>query len=220
MLVVTLTLCAFALKIAAHDQYTSHESDARRRLPGARRKCKRLLREAVDDFQSHIVAWCNLIATRDDLVRCLSERYGEAYQFTMSARGFHEHAGSRPPAFAYGDRSGSLRDRVRAELAGVISPEPSFFALRVVEEAIQRFPADPLDKELQAMREEWISQLSAVRRTPDVSSANSRALCRRRARSAAVAHAEQEAGDPGAPYQQVVGGDGEQRARPPRSADT
>ncbi|MEV6155444.1 hypothetical protein AB0L53_34395 [Nonomuraea sp. NPDC052129] len=160
ILIVTLTLCAFALKIAAHDAYASQEFDARWRLRKARRASKRRVREAGADVRRHSVAWSNLSALRDDLISRISERYSEAYQFMMYARGFHEKAGSLPPAFSNTERGSSLRDRVQPELAGVIGPEPEFGALHQVEEAIQRFRPDSLEEELRILREEWIAQLS------------------------------------------------------------
>lgn len=160
ILFVTLTLCAFALKIAAHDAYASQEFDARRRLRKARRTSERRLRAASAVVMCHSVAWSNLSALRDDLVGRISERYSEAYQFMMYARGFHEKAGGLPPTFSNGKRGSSLRDRIQPELAGVIGPEPEFGALHQVEEAIQKYRPGPLEEELRVLREEWIAQLS------------------------------------------------------------
>ncbi|MFF3440740.1 hypothetical protein [Streptosporangium sp. NPDC002721] len=166
ILIVTLTLCALAMKIAAYDPYASEEFDARRRGRTTRLLAAWHLRRTSARVTKHTLAWSDLCALRDDLVSRISERYGDAYQFMMYARGFHEKAGSLPPVFSAGERGPSLRERIQPELTGVVGPEPEFGALRQVEEAIERYQPYPLQEEITRLREHLIAQRSAIPQPP------------------------------------------------------
>ena len=158
ILIVTLTLCALALKIVAYNPLVSEEYRARRRLWRANRVSTRLLRRAGKLVKRHDIAWSDLKALREEMIARIAERYGAAYQFVLYSRGFHDKAGGVPPAFATAGRTDSLRDRVRPELHGVTGPEPEFGALQEVDDALRRFAPEQLAEELQRLREAWVAQ--------------------------------------------------------------
>ncbi|GII94582.1 hypothetical protein [Sinosporangium siamense] len=162
VLVATLTLCALAVKCAAYDPYASEEFAVRWRGRFARLRVARRRRRAGMRVKEHTVAWSDLCALRDSLVSQISEKYGNAYQFMMYARGFHEKAGSLPPVFSTGERGTALRERVRPELTGVVGPEPEFGALNQVEEVIEAFDPDEMRAELDALCERLLRQRAAV----------------------------------------------------------
>ncbi|GGM71539.1 hypothetical protein GCM10010106_17320 [Thermopolyspora flexuosa] len=158
ILILTLTLCALALKIVAYDPFVSEEYRARRRLRRANRATTRLLRKAGKLVKRHDVAWSDLKALREEMIARIVERYAAAYQFVLYSRGFHDKAGGVPPAFATAGRTDSLRDRLRPELHGVTGPEPEFGALQEVDDALRRFEPEPLAEELRRLREAWVAQ--------------------------------------------------------------
>ncbi|GHH71859.1 hypothetical protein GCM10017673_26020 [Streptosporangium violaceochromogenes] len=160
ILIVTLTLCALALKIVAYDPYAAEESAARRRDRVTRLLVAWHLRRTATRVTGNALAWSDLCALRDDLVSGISERYGDAYRFMMYARGFHEKAGSLPPTFSTGERGPSLRERIQPELTGVVGPEPDFGALRQVEEAIENHRPHSLQEETARLRDRLVGQRS------------------------------------------------------------
>ncbi|MEU1735658.1 hypothetical protein [Streptosporangium sp. NPDC020145] len=173
VLVVTLSLCAIAVKVAAHDPYVTRESEVRRRLARARRSERTLVRRAGGRLRLHVTAWSDLRAMRDDLVAGVIERYGEAYRFITYARGFHGKAGELPPVFVPGSRradrgSGGtegeppLPEWIGDELSGVAGPVPEYGALREVQEVLRRYEPGELEREFAEVRGRLTAQWSGT----------------------------------------------------------
>lgn len=148
VLIMTLSVCAISIKVAAHDPYAEGEGASRRRLLLARVRMHWCQRRAQSRASALTAAWSDLCALRDELVARVRERYGEAYEFMMYARGFHGKAGPVPPPFAHPSgvvrEDASLSELTRPEFIRVDQPEPEFGPLWEVHRTISRCDPRPL----------------------------------------------------------------------------
>ncbi|WP_062351023.1 hypothetical protein [Herbidospora yilanensis] len=160
LLMVTLTLCALAVKVAAYDPFGEDEASARRRFERASRQVTGLDKAAGEAVRSFATAWSDLSALRDEVVGKIAERYGEAYHFMMYARGFHTQAGPIPPAFATATAGIAVTtlERLGPAFDEIDQPEPELAALRQVEDELQRYHPDQLKDELTNARRDRVNQ--------------------------------------------------------------
>ncbi|GAB1819555.1 hypothetical protein [Herbidospora sp. RD11066] len=166
LLMVTLTLCALTVKVAAYDPFGEDHAAARRRFRRASRHVTRLDEAAGEAVRSFATAWSDLSALRDEVVGKIAERYGEAYHFMMYARGFHTQAGPVPPAFATtAERPLTTLDRLGPAFDEIGQPEPELAALRQVEDELQRYHPDQLKEELATARRDRVTQSATT--SPD-----------------------------------------------------